>query len=193
MPSGFSDWHKATKTDVVAQTLDQIKTDIVAQTVDNLSMDIAAQSISKVGIDVKAQSIAEQIIFGKMGVHHADYGTYNIVAGGSQDIVNVSGRGVLLAFLLRVNAQTDSETTKTLIRLDGSSDYLFISFQDANNFSVGSASLPIQIYTYTASGVCSMGFMFSPGLSFDSSLLIRLYAPSGYWVTGGYIYAYSLI
>jgi|GEM_PF-4178308 len=59
MPSGYPDWHKGVKADIIAQTLDKIKVDIVSQTLAELGIDIKAQTIDKLGIDIKAQTLAE--------------------------------------------------------------------------------------------------------------------------------------
>ncbi len=59
MSSGYPDWHKGVKADIVAQSLDKIAVDIVSQTIANLAVDVAAQTISELAINIKAQDLAE--------------------------------------------------------------------------------------------------------------------------------------
>ena len=59
MASGYSDWHKGVKSDIIAQTLDKLAVDIVAQTLDKFAVDIVAQTVGNIGINIKAQDLVE--------------------------------------------------------------------------------------------------------------------------------------
>jgi len=61
MPSGYKDWHKGVKADIIAQTLEKIAVDIVASSIGNLPIDIKAQTISNLDIDIAAQTIERLI------------------------------------------------------------------------------------------------------------------------------------
>jgi len=57
MPSGYPDWHKGVKADIIAQTLEKILVDIVATSVGNLPIDIKANSVGNLPVDLKANSV----------------------------------------------------------------------------------------------------------------------------------------
>jgi len=57
MASGYPDWHRGVKSDIIAQTLDKLLIDIVAQSMGNLGVDLKANSVGTLPIDIVASSV----------------------------------------------------------------------------------------------------------------------------------------
>jgi len=59
MASGYPDWHVATKSDIIAQSLGNIKISIAEQLLDKLKMDIAGQSVGNLAMNIAQQDLPE--------------------------------------------------------------------------------------------------------------------------------------
>ncbi len=59
MSSGFPDWHVATKSDIIAQSLGNLKISIAEQLLDKLRMDIASQSVGNLAMNIAQQDLPE--------------------------------------------------------------------------------------------------------------------------------------
>jgi len=193
MASGYPDWHKGVKSDIIAQTIDLIKTSIDAVTVDKFDVDIVAQTIAQLGIDIKAQTIAELIQFVKVGKCYADFGGWLADPNEEIVVVDVSGRGNLIFYLVYLDAASGSDESRWDIVLDGSSLVDYRAIYWFNDLGCDVNTFPVKLFKYAADGVCCIAFVPSVPITFDSSLTLKIKASAVGSQSGYYWYIYTLL
>jgi len=193
MVSGYPDWHKGVKADIIAQTLEKMLVDIAAVSVGDLGVDIKAQTISKLDIDITAQSIAELVSFWKVGKSYAGRGGWYADPKATPTVISVSGKGVLLFYLVLVEAATGSHYVGMDIIADGGNVSGFTSFDMWNDYGFGPNTAPFSLLKYAVDGKCVGAFVPRVPLTFDTSLELRVANYSDYAQSGSYLFAYTVL
>jgi len=106
MPSGYPDWHKGVKSDIIAQTIDKIRTSIDAVTVDKFEVDLVAQSLDKLSIDIVAQSVDRLIQAPSYGCVRSLEFNVTLAEGERKEIFRIVGEGIVHGGFFRVFLNT---------------------------------------------------------------------------------------
>jgi len=193
MPSGYPDWHKGVKADIIAQTIDLIKTSIEAVAVDKFDVDIVAQTVSKLDIDIISQSIAELLMFWKIGKCFAGWGSWNADPRSEVVILDITGRGILFYYFVRVQPQTESDWVGMRIVADDNVVTWSEYFALWNDHGFDKNTAPWQLLKYAADGECIGAFAPRIPLTFDESLTLKVMNYSNYSQAGNYWYIYTIL
>ena len=193
MVSGYPDWHKGVKADIIAQTLEKIAVDIVSATVGNLGVDIKAQTINKLDIDIVAQSVAELHTFWKIGKTYAQRAGWNADANKSVTILSVTGKGILFFYLVRVYANTNSNNVGIEIIADGCNVEGYTTFDLWHDYGCTAETAPFALTKYGVDDECVGMFVPRIPLTFESSLELKVSNPTSYSQSGDYWYVYTLL
>jgi len=110
MASGYPDWHKGVKADIIAQTIDKIRTSIDAVTVDKFDVDITAQTLDELNIDITGQTIERIIQAPSYGPSRVITFSALVDVGETVKVFEILGQGMIYGGYVHFFADADTYT-----------------------------------------------------------------------------------
>jgi len=169
MPAGLPDWYK------------YVKSDIFAQSIDNLN------------ININAQSLTEVIQFRRLGSVKRDTGAWAASSGETVTFLEVLGEGTLYYYMLQVDAATDSELVGMWAKIDDDWIIPIYYFEDWYGWGFDKNTAPFRLTKYAADGEIVGIFCPYTPLTFKSKLEVGLRNASAGSQTGYRWIIYSVL
>jgi hypothetical protein len=173
MPSGYPDWHKGVKADIIAQTLEKLAVDIVATTVGTLGIDIQAQTIDKLNIDIISQTISELTQRNKLGAVRNSQTIKTVTAGTETTVFSLTGKGYFIYALFVF----DYDDLAVNLKFDNPTAYWGVSPKNLYDYGFTSSTPFMGLGAYTAGGSAVMYIAPLMPMSFESSFEISILNP----------------
>jgi imidazoleglycerol phosphate dehydratase HisB len=179
--------------DIASQTLSALDVNISGQDLSNVNVDLNAQSIGDLTVDIAAQTISELYQRPKYGAAQKISDHFNVTAGSTTEIVNISGRGKIYGGALFMEEETElSSQTGITVIVDGETVHS-IGYEELKEHRMIENGQGYVYLTRYEPFLNSAAMGFSRDITFESSFVVRVMADIRWYVDCDIELTYSVV